>query len=160
MAELSELPLTLRLFLKAYRWRRIEPVPVATMRGDLRRAKIALVSTAGLVLADQPPFDESVKGGDWSFREIPVDADVRSMIDSHRSGSFDHSGMRSDPNLGFPLDRLRELAQDGTIGSVNRRHFSLMGSLTAPGRMIAQSAPRIVESLLADEVDAAVLVPI
>ena len=160
MAETSELPLTLRLFLKAYRWRRIDPVPVAGMITEPAHAKVALISTGGLVLPDQRPFDESIKGGDWSFREIPRDADVHSMIDSHRSASFDHSGVQSDPNLAFPLDRLRELAQDGIIGSVNRRHFSLMGSLTAPGRMIAQSAPYIVEALLADRVDAAVLVPI
>ena len=160
MAEFSELPLSLRLFLKTYRWRRIDPVPVARMTTDMARARVALVSTAGLVLPHQQPFDESIRGGDWSFREIPADADVASMIDSHRSGSFDHSGMQSDPNLAFPLDRLRELARDGAIGSVNRRHFSLMGSLTAPGRMIAHSAPQIVEALSADRVDAVLLVPI
>lgn len=160
VADLSELPLTLRLFLKAYRWRRIDPVPLARMTKALPQAKVALVSTAGLVLPSQEPFDDSIKGGDWSFREIPADADVRSMIDSHRSESFDHTGVRSDPNLAFPLDRLRELAEEGAIGEVNRRHFSLMGSLTAPGRMTERSAPKIVEALVADGVDAALLVPI
>lgn len=160
VAELSELPLTLRLFLKAYRWRRIDPVPLARMTTDLGSAKVALVSTAGFVLPDQQPFDDTIKGGDWSFREIPDGADVRSMIDSHRSGSFDHTGVRSDPNLGFPLDRLHELAADDTVGSTNRRHFSLMGSLTAPGRMLAQSVPPIVDALVSDRVDAVLLVPI
>lgn len=160
VAELSELPLTLRLFLKAYRWRRADPVPGAPMTKPLEQCRVALVSTAGLVLPSQKPFDESIKGGDWSHREIPSDADVHSMIDSHRSGSFDHAGIRNDPNLGFPIDRLRELERDGAIGPVNHRHFSLMGSLTAPGRMTAQSAPQIARAFVDDGVDAVLLVPI
>ncbi|HEX2060600.1 MAG TPA: hypothetical protein VHK90_07655, partial [Thermoanaerobaculia bacterium] len=102
MAELSELSLKSRLFLKAYPWRRIHPVPWAPPRRPLRDANVALVSTAGLVLPDQQPFDDDIKGGDWSYREIPSDADVASMIDTHRSGTYDHSGVQSDPNLGFP----------------------------------------------------------
>lgn len=160
MAELADLPLSTRLFLKTYPWRRIDPVPWATPRKSLHQAKVALVSTAGLVLPTQPRFDDEVKGGDWSYREIPDDADVSTMIESHRSKSFDHSGLRADANLGLPLDRLHELVHDGAIGSANRRHFSLMGSITAPGRLIAQSAPAVADALAADEVDAVLLIPI
>jgi D-proline reductase (dithiol) PrdB len=160
VAKISELSLPLRLFLKSYRWRRNDPVPAAPLHKPLAEASVAIVSTAGLVLPSQPPFDDSVKGGDWSFREIPSDADVTAMVDSHRSGSFDHTGLRSDPNLGFPIERLIELAADGIIGRVNARHFSLMGSLTAPGRMTATSAPAIADALVSDGVDAVLLVPI
>lgn len=160
MAELSELSLQSRLFLRAYPWRKIDPVPWAPLRRPLAQANIALVSTAGLVLPGQPAFDEDVRGGDWSYREIPSDADVRSMIDTHRSGTYDHSGVRSDPNLGFPLERLHELAASGVIGSVNRRHYSLMGSITAPGRLRAESAPAVAHALAEDRVEAVLLVPI
>ncbi|HET7437201.1 MAG TPA: glycine/sarcosine/betaine reductase selenoprotein B family protein [Thermoanaerobaculia bacterium] len=160
MAEISELSLSLRLFLKAYRWRRIDPVPHTPLRKPLHEAKIALVSTAGLVAPDQPPFDEHVKGGDTSYRELSNDIDVRTLIDTHRSTSYDHAGIESNPNLGFPLDRVRELASDGEIGSLNHRHFSLMGSITAPGRLIVQSAPIVAQSLADDGVDAALLVPV
>jgi D-proline reductase (dithiol) PrdB len=160
VASLSELPLATRLFLKAYRWRRIDPVPWAPMRRPLQEARVALVSTAGLVLPSQVPFDNSVRGGDWSYREIPHDADPATMIDAHRSASYDHSGVQADANVAFPLDRLRELAAEGAIGSVNHRHFSLMGSITAPGRMMKESAPAVADALAADGVDAVVLVPI
>ncbi len=160
MAELSELPLSVRLFIKTYPWRRIDPLPWAVPRKPLRASKIALVSTAGLVLPEQPRFDDSVKGGDWSYREIPDDADVTTLIESHRSKSFDRSGLHADANLAFPLDRLHELVRDGTIGAANHRHFSLMGSITAPGRLVAQSAPRIADALEEDEVDAVLLIPI
>ncbi|HEX6640862.1 MAG TPA: glycine/sarcosine/betaine reductase selenoprotein B family protein [Thermoanaerobaculia bacterium] len=160
MADLSELPLSLRLFVKTYPWRRIEPVPWARMRRPLREARVALVSTAGLVLPTQKPFDDNVRGGDWSFREIPCDADTKTLIDAHRSASYDHAGVHADANLAFPIDRMHELAAERAIGSVNHRHFSLMGSITAPGRMTTRSAPAVADALAADGVDAVLLVPI
>lgn len=160
MAEISELPFKTRLFLKAYRWRRIDPVPWTPPRKPLHESKIAIVSTAGLVMPDQVPFDMELRGGDWSYREIPNDADVRTLVDAHRSESYDHAAIHADPNLGMPLDRLRELAANGTIFHANWRHFSLMGSLTAPGPMCKRSAPEVARKLVEDEVDAVLLVPI
>ncbi len=106
--------MTVRLFLKTYHWRRIDPVPWTPLTKPLSQSRLALVSSAGFVLPGQPPFDESFRGGDPSFREIPADADVRTMVETHRSESFDHTGMGQDPNLAFPLDRVRELAAAGT----------------------------------------------
>lgn len=148
------------MFLRAYPWRRIDPVPWTRPRKPLDRARVALVSTAALVLPGQPPFDPHVRGGDVSFREIPASADPRSLVDTHRSETFDHAGIAADPNLAFPLDRLHELATDGVIGSVAPRHFSLMGSILAPGRLIRQTAPQIARELVRDEVDVTLLVPV
>ena len=160
VAEIADLPFSVRLFLAAYRWRKIDPLPWSVPRLPLRDSRIALVSTAGLVAPGQTPFDEHVKGGDWSYREIPDDADVASLVEYHRSQSFDHSGVAADANVAFPLDRLHELAAAGVIGSCNRRHFSFMGSITAPGRLIQRSAPEVADALVQDAVDAVVLVPI
>ena len=124
------------------------------------RLPLALVSSAGLVLPSQPRFDESVKGGDPSFREIPGDVEVSTLLETHRSEAFDHSGMRRDANLVFPIDRLRELAAAGRIGSLNRRHLSFMGSITAPGRLVRDTAPAAANWLEADQVEAALLVPV
>ena len=160
MGDLNEFSLPLRLFLKAYRWRRINPVPWTPLAKPLARCKLALVSSAGFVMPDQPPFDEHFRGGDPSFREIPFDVDVKQLRESHRSEAFDHSGMRTDPNLAFPIDRARELAARGRIGAVNRRHLSCMGSITAPGRLVAQTAPAAAQWLVGDGVDIALLVPV
>jgi D-proline reductase (dithiol) PrdB len=160
MAELHELPLYVRLFLKSYPWRRIDPVPWTLLPKPLGQCRLALVSSAGFFLPGQPPFDSSIRGGDPSFREIPADADVASLIESHRSRSFDHSGLRRDPNVAFPLDRIRELARQGRIGFVNRRHLSFMGSITAPGRLISRTAPEAARRLVEDGVDAALLIPV
>lgn len=160
MARMSELSLPLRLFLKGYRWRRIDPVPAAPLRRPVRESRVALVTSAGMVAPGQEPFDDDVRGGDWSWREIPADLPAADLRECHRSDSWDHSGVARDPNLALPLDRIREMEEAGEIGSVNRRHFSVMGSLTATGRFLRDTAPEIARACVADEVDVALLVPV
>ncbi len=160
MGDLSEFSLSVRMFLKAYRWRRVDPVPFTRLAKPLAECRVALVSSAGLVLPEQPLFDESVRGGDTSFREIPANTDVSHLIDAQRSESYDHAGVRADPNLALPIERLRELAERGRIGSANHRHLSFMGSITAPGRLVKHSAPQAARMLVSDEVDVALLVPV
>ena len=160
MGDFSEFSLKVQLFLKAYRWRRIDPVPWTLLAKPLAECRVALVSSAGFVLPGQEPFDERQRGGDPSLREIPSDAEVGSLVDAHRSESFDHAAMLSDPNLAFPIDRLRELSHSGRIGQVNRRHLSFMGSLTATGRLVSETAPRAARLLAADGVDVVLLVPV
>jgi len=157
---MSEFPLRWRVFLRGYPWRRIAPVPWAVLARPLARARVALVTSAGLVLPGEPPFDERVAGGDWSHRVLPADVDLSTLVESHRSELFDHAGVAADRNLALPLDRLRELVAAGVVGEVAPRHVSIMGSLTAPGRLVKRSAPAIVEVLREDGVDAAALVPV
>src|SRR5688572_19059856 len=121
MADYSEFSLPIRLFLKAYPWRQIDPVPWTALQKPLKQSKLALISSAAFVLPGQEPFDESIKGGDVSFREIPDAADLKTLTESHRSTSFDHSGIHEDPNLGFPLDRLHDMQRLGRLGSLNHR---------------------------------------
>ena len=160
MGNLHEFPLKYRLFLKAYPWRRIDPVPWADLKKPLKGSRLALVSSAGFVLPGQEPFDDSIRGGDFSFREIPAATDVTTLTDTHRSDLYDHAAIRQDPNLAFPLDRLRELVRSGRIGSVNRRHLSFMGSITAPGRLVKKTAPSAARRLVEDGVDIALLLPV
>jgi D-proline reductase (dithiol) PrdB len=159
LGDLSEFSLPVRLFLRAYRWRVVEPVPWSPLRVPLSSARLALVSSAGLVQPGQDPFDDR-RGGDPTFREIPADADPTTLVDTHRSESYDHTGLRRDANLALPLERVRELAARGRIGSVNSRHWSFMGSLTAPGRFVAESLPKMVDAAVSDGVQAALFVPV
>lgn len=160
MPRISDLPLWLRAVLKVYRWRRVDPVPLARLDKPLPACRVALVTTAGLVPPGDAPFDHGVPGGDFSYRVIRGDADVRTLSEHHRSESFDHAGVLADANLAFPLDRLRELAELREIGEVAPRHLSFMGSITAPGRLVARTAPEAAELLVADRVDVALLVPV
>jgi len=160
VGDLSEFRLKDRLFLSAYRWRRIDPVPWTPLVKPLATSRLALVSSAGFIAPGQEPFDGSIRGGDPSFREIPADLSPMSLINTHRSQSFDHAGLEEDPNLALPLKRVRELVGEGRIGEVNHRHLSFMGSLTATGRFVRETVPEAVGKLVEDGVDVALLVPV
>ena len=160
MGEMSEFTLGVRAFIKTYRWRRIDPVPWAPLSKPLSECRLGLVSTAGLTLEGQKPFDESIKGGDYSFREIPWDSDIRRLVENHRSESWDHRGVEQDPNIAFPLDRMRELLEHGRVGSLAERYLTFMGSVTATGRMVRDALPEACASFVAQGVDVALLVPV
>ncbi len=159
MAQINDLTLAHRLFVKAYRFRSCDWATGASFRTDLRQAKVALITTAALHQFGEPTFDEQLRGGDCSFRELPTDVDVQKLRIAHRSSAFDQTGALQDRNLVFPLDRFRELVSRGLIGALNHRHFSFMGSITAPGKLIAETAPAVARLLVDDQVDGVFLVP-
>lgn len=162
MATYAEMILKYRLFMRAYPFGRYgnQDVPCAPLTIPLRQARFALVTTAGLHTPEQAGFDHGFKGGDPSFREIPVTAAVASLLESHKSKAFDHAGIEADRNLAFPLDRFHELAAQEVIGSLNHRHFSFMGSITKPELLMSKTAPQVAELMRADGVDAVFLTPI
>ncbi|MGA7990919.1 MAG: glycine/sarcosine/betaine reductase selenoprotein B family protein [Thermoanaerobaculia bacterium] len=160
MATLSELSLKNRLFMATYRYRTLDPIPFARPRKPLHEARVALVSSGAVHLPSQEPFDEERKGGDVSFRVIPRDTDVATLGIAHKSDAFDQTGFLADRNLGFPLDRLREMEAAGVIGGLAPRTISFMGSISAPGRLVKETAPEAADLLEADGVDVALLVPL
>jgi hypothetical protein len=149
-----------RAFLAAYPWRRVRPVPTATLSRPVVDARVALVTTAGLVPPDQSPFDLKKRGGDASFRVIGNDVDPETLALVHRSDAFDRKAVRRDVAVAFPLVLLNLLAADHSIGMVAPRHLSFMGSITAPGRLIRETAPAAADLLLADRIDIALLAPV
>ena len=162
MATYDDLSLHIRIFMKGYPFSRyaIDPSPCARLTKPLNRSRIALVTTAGLRAPGQSDFDRSNKMGDHSFREIPNTIGAGSLVESHRSYAFDHAAVQSDVNLAFPLDRFRELESRGEIGELNHRHFSFMGSIVGPRRLIDDTAPRVARMLAEDHVDAVLLTPV
>ncbi|MEP7273695.1 MAG: glycine/sarcosine/betaine reductase selenoprotein B family protein [Acidobacteriota bacterium] len=162
MATYREMVLQHRLFMKVYPFSRyaINPIPCATLARPLNGARVALVTTAGFHTSEQAGFDSFLTDGDASFREISDTITTSSLIESHKSNSFDHSGVQADRNLAFPLDRFRELVARGEIGGLNHRHFSFMGSILRPKRLIAETAPQVAERLRADGVDVVLLTPV
>ena len=130
------------------------------LKKPIGESRVALFSSAGFVVPGDEPFSASRRGGDPSFRVIPRDIDVQSLEEHHRSDSFSHAGIEADRNMGLPLDRLHELAESGEIGSVAPRHFSVMGSITAPGRYVKRTVPEILDLIVEDQVDIALMVPV
>lgn len=120
----------------------------------LRERRVAVISTAGLHRRDDRRFaSDSV-----DYRIIPGDVSANDLVTSHIAAEFDRTAFQEDVNVLLPLDRLRELAAAGAIGSVADFHYSFMGA-TAPEAM-APAARHLAGLLKKDRVDAALLVPV
>ena len=120
----------------------------------LNQRRIAIVSTAGLHHRDDHPFT-SFSG---EYRIIPGDITANDLVMSHISVNFDRTGFQQDWNVVFPIDRLKELADHLTIGSVAAFHYSFMGA-TDPEQM--EPTARDLSGLFKkDKVDAVLLLPV
>lgn len=120
----------------------------------LSQRRVAMVSTAGLHRRDDRPF--TIMSGD--YRIIPGALAANDLVMSHISTNFDRTGFQQDWNVVFPLDRLRELADQGRIGSVADFHYSFMGA-TDP-KLMEPTARDLAGLLKKDRVDGVLLVPV
>src|SRR5580692_1001696 len=120
----------------------------------LRERRVAIVSSAGLIVRGDKPF----RGRDPDYRVIPAETRPEQLMFSHISINLDRSGFQEDWNVVFPLDRLRELAAEGVIGSVAATHYSFMGA-TDPVQM-EDYARDVAARLKSDGVDAVLLSPV
>ena len=155
MARLSDLPASER----AHHLQKIHELPdfgpTPFVPGPrLRARRVAIVTTSGLHARGDRPFDI----GATDYRVIPGDTPAAELIMSHVSVNFDRSGFQEDVNVVFPLDRLRELAAVGEIGSVSGFHYSFMGA--APIRGLEPKARELAVLLKKDRVDAVLLTPV
>ncbi len=167
MASIDDLDLAERLFIKGYPFHRFAPRPkdpvsnaMTPLPKPLSECTVALITTAGLSLPDQPPFDMTIRMGDTSFREISGDTSPQLLEMNQRSWSFDHTGVLRDRNLAFPLDRLREMCELGEIRAIAPRNYSFMGSIAGPRKLISESAPEVAKRLKADGIDVVLLTPV
>lgn len=120
----------------------------------LAQRRVALVSSAALYRRGEAPF----LPGSGEHRVLPAGLAPGEILMSHVSINFDRSGWQRDHNVAYPVDRLRELAGAGEIGSVAQTHYSVMGS-TDPQAMAA-SAEAIAARMRAEGVGGAVLIPV
>jgi D-proline reductase (dithiol) PrdB len=120
----------------------------------LRKRRVAIVSSAGLVVRGERPF----RGREADYRVIPGTIEPNQLLCSHISINFDRTGFQEDWNVIFPLDRLNELAAEGMIGSVAATHYAFMGA-AEPAQMEA-AAREVAGRLKEDGVDAVVLPPV
>ena len=153
MARLSDLPEGMREHLLKL------PLPefddTALVAGPpLTERRVAIVTSAGLMRRGEDAFAP----GDADYRVIPGDVRGTDLLMSHISVNYDRAGFVEDTNVVFPIDRLRELAADGTIGSVGDHHYSFMGATDPAG--MAGPADQVAGHLAADRVDAVLLTPV
>ncbi|MCA9803618.1 MAG: hypothetical protein KC777_16715 [Cyanobacteria bacterium HKST-UBA02] len=163
MATLADMEPASRRFIERYPFPDLGSPPFAPLAVPPEKARVALVTTAGLHLHTDRPFSSSFWLSDCTFRVIRTTdffLDPESLIVSHTSKEFDRSGIDRDINVVFPLPRLKEMADADIIGSVAPRHMSFMGSLPRTGDLRKRTAPEAARLLKEDAVDLAILTPV
>jgi D-proline reductase (dithiol) PrdB len=134
-------------------------IPWTPLSKPVAESVIALVTTAGVHLKSQEPFDMDDPDGDPSFREIPSDARKEDLTITHKY--YDHSAADRDINVVLPLDRMREFVAGGRIRGVAPVVYGFMGHIHGRhlARLLAESAPEVARRLKSDGADAVVLTP-
>jgi hypothetical protein len=134
-------------------WLAYDSAPWTPLARPLAEATVALVTTGGLYVEGQPPFDAAA--GDWSFRELPRDVPRDRLRIAHEH--YDLTGVREDVNCVFPVDRLLELEREGRIGRAAGTMYGFMGWIPDPAGLVAETAPEVGRRLRAAGVDVAVI---
>lgn len=130
------------------------PPPISKLDKPLKDCTVAFVTTAGVHLLNDKPFD--VKG-DHTFRVIPADIAYNKLTITH--DHYDKSEALKDINCVFPLEVLRDLRDEGYIKGVGPHHFGLMGYIPQTKLLIHETAPRIADMLEEDGVDITLFSP-
>ena len=139
-------------------------IPWAEARKPLAESKLALLSTAGLSMRDDAPFDMEMERqkptrGDPSWRRLRSDATSATIEANHLH--IDTGYIERDLNVALPLDRVRELVGEGVVGAMADSHYSIMGYQGNDSSTLEnESAPEIAEAMRNEEVDLALLVPV
>ncbi len=95
-------------------------IPYTPFSKKLEESRICLVTTASVRAKDQRPFQVD---GDTSYRVIEGFLPTHSL--TYDDVHYDHECVDQDLNCVFPIDRLAELAEEGIIGGLTEKHFSM-----------------------------------
>lgn len=129
-----------------------EDIPWTPLRRPVAEATVALVTTSGVHLRDDRPFELS---SDHTFRVIPRGAEAGDLAITHQA--YDRTDALRDINLVFPLPRLRELEAEGVIGRLAEHQYGF--GLEGQASRLVEPARELGRRLGRDGVDLALFVP-
>ena len=140
-----------------------QEIPWTPLAKPMSQCVVSLLSSAGVALITDQPFDQGIERRDpWfsdpSYRVLPRTASTGSarVYHLHINPSF----AEQDLNCVMPIERLNELEARGVIGHSAPSHYSYMGYTMRPEALLKQSVPGIISHLRKDQVDVLVLVPV
>jgi D-proline reductase (dithiol) PrdB len=121
----------------------------------LSKCRLGLIASGGIYVTGQVAFHYK---DDTSYRVIPTDVNTADLRATHFA--YDLTDARSDANVVFPIAPLRQLVKEGVIGALADSAFTFMGGVYSARRVQEDLAPQLTERLLAQQVDALLLVPV
>ncbi len=145
-----------KLGYPAYQWVHSEtPPPWAEVRKPLAESRLGLIASGGIYAAGQVAFHFR---DDTGIRAIPRDVPTAELRTAHFA--YDQTDARSDPNVVFPIDTLRNLVAEGVLGELANHAYTFMGGIYSARRVREEVAPALRQRLQDERVDIALLVPV
>lgn len=146
-------------------WKKMEEpgeIPWTPQDKSLSESTLAIISSAGLALNSDRPFDQEGERanpwwGDPSYRVLPRTAAVNEIRLYHMH--INPSLVKQDLNTLFPLQTALGLEKEGIIGKVADRHYSYMGYILQPETLLEESVPAMILQMQKDQVDSVLLAP-
>lgn len=134
-----------------------DTVPLAQLSKPLSECRLTFISTAGVQPRGTMPFDTVHPVGDYTFRRVPSSASARDL-EIHQI-KYPTMGAERDINVIFPIDRLRELADEGVIGGLTENFYSFIGYNMDPERLERTLAEDIAAAVSDEGADIALAAP-
>lgn len=143
--------------------------PFTPPTAPLASSRVGLITSSGHFVDDPQPLgvpsmtqQEAVDRIGAFLKETPVLSPIPAAMSSHeievRHGGYDIRSTRRDPNVSFPIDRLREAAAAGRIGELAPVVYSFPGA-TAQGRL-KKVLPDWTAEFARHAIDVMLLVPV
>lgn len=132
---------------------RIKPAPAVK---DLKNAKIALVTSGGIVPQGNPDRIESANASKFGIYDIASLDDLTGEQFMTVHGGYDPVYATEDPDRVLPLDALRAFEKEGLIGKLHDQYYATVGNTTAVSSA-KKYAEEIAQDMLQKGVQAAIL---
>jgi betaine reductase len=123
---------------------------------DLSKAKIALVTSGGIVPKGNPDRIESSSASKFGKYSLEGVTDLTAETHETAHGGYDPTYANKDADRVLPVDVMRDLVKEGVIGSLHEYWYATVGNGTAVASAKAY-AQKIAEDLHNYKVDAVIL---
>lgn len=123
---------------------------------DLSKAKIALVTSGGVVPKGNPDRIASSSAQNYGKYDIQGVDDLTEATYETAHGGYDPTYCNEDSDRVLPVDVLRDLEKEGVIGELHRYFYTTTGNGTSVANSKAFSQ-EMAKELIADGVDAVIL---
>ncbi len=110
----------------------IEDVPPAPRVRDIRKAKLALVTTGGLVPRGNPDGIKSYRSTGYGAYDLADKKDLTTDAFESIHGGFFTAAVNEDPDRLLPVDVLRDLVDEQALGALHETFYSTTGNGTYP----------------------------
>ena len=139
-----------------------EYIPWTPMTKPLSETTIALMTSAGISLKTDPPFDmEREKRepiwGDRSYRTIPRETAEKDIEVNHLHINI--NWIKRDINVILPLARMAEFEQEKIIGRLAPTAYSFYGFQWQNTDFIKEAVEPISKKMKTEEVEAVLMTP-